>query len=366
MTPLFIAIDRCLTLSSGSLLTFEPSSSPELDSLISTLEKTIFIPNEFPRKQRDMIYKTTRHKELKENPLIIEKWEEDIEVEPVLPHDRPRVRRVLLDALKLMKVPEDFQNVPKILEGLTRAGRRYGPSLNTKIVRTFNEKELQKLTISCARAYKQTGFMLGDPEIAEEAMLGAHLVAQQGKWTKDSVELAFKNAVEIAQMLDATETVSQVQIHRGHSRVFHSGYIENGSPSARPHIIGVLLELSAIQAVKFNHGINDTDNQVQNYAAKFDTSWTNNKYQWERSEISAGQAAHHHSQTLTRWLPAWKGIQVALKVKNLDAGLKQKLKEHLAILDQKMKTARESLVAASGENKRRGQLLDYELSELKI
>lgn len=325
----------------------------------------MFIPNAFPKKQRDMLYKTTRHEELKENPLIIQKGDEEIEVEPVNRRDQPRVRRALLEALKLMKVPEDLQNVPKLLEGLTRAGQSYGIGISAKIVRIFGERGLQSLTLSCAQAYKQTGFMLGDPEVAEEAMLGAHIMAQQGKWTKDSVEFAFKNASEIAQLLDATKVVSKVKLRRTRSSIFDAGYVQNRAPNARPHMIGILLELSAIQAVKFNDGMNDTGKQVENYAAKFDASWTNNQYVWDRSETSPARAASYHNHTLTRWLPAWKGIQVALKVKNLDVGLKERLKGHLAVLDQKLNTARESL-AASGVNKRRGLILFDELSGLKI
>jgi hypothetical protein len=305
-----------------------------------------------------MVFKASRHQKLQENPLILQEGDKEIQVEPVKPEDRPKISRTLHSIIDLMNEPDDFRKIPEVLKGLNQASRPANAEIATKITRKANEMGLQDVTMRCARGVKNTGFNLGNVEVADEAILGAHLMAQQSEWTKEGLEAASKYAWNITRLLDEPRHSGKNQKIR--KPVPHGTL--NLNPSAQPHFIGILLELSALQAVKYNDR-NDMEGRVGNFADKFLATWENKEEAWPNHPNDT----HRCNHVLAQWAPTWFGLKAAVQVRDLDASQKKGLKEHLAELTEALTDAKQTLLEHDKKaNDRRGVKLFDELLKQEV
>lgn len=189
--------------------------------------------------------------------MIVHIGEEAFRLAYVDPFKTTGFRRSLKSALHFMK-PKDWDILVPFLTGWKLAGR----SLDSKWTLHWKHRTVQKagsarrldVIIDCARKVDSTGFTLDDPHLLIDLVSFAPLHAAQERWEPGFTAKQLSRVEEIVYLLEDER-------HSG-------GYkIKEHDPRTRPEIIGILLQLSAVLAVK-KHGGKDVDGKVKKYAER--------------------------------------------------------------------------------------------------
>ncbi len=120
-------------------------------------------------------------------------------------------------------------------------------------MRKANENGRQGTVMQCIRRSEATGFALNDLRIVREVMWGARQRAQLAGWDEEGTSKGLAQAVQVMDLLDNPKY--------GSTRDAVSGV----DFKMLPEIVGVVLELAAAKAVRYNDG-KDVDSMVAAYA----------------------------------------------------------------------------------------------------
>ncbi|KAI0127782.1 hypothetical protein BJ170DRAFT_683612 [Xylariales sp. AK1849] len=182
---------------------FTPTSSSELDSLLSTIRTSIILPSYLTLAQRKKLYSSKYEKKLQADPIIIEIDGEVLKFRYVNPiTDMPSTRKTVISAISKFESDADFANLRPLLEGLNNTKRKLEPDFYAKIIRLCGTKGRIYDVIECARGVKRTGFKLDSSEKANEVLHFVQLNAVQGNWTKSSTEQALRWAEVVVDLLE--------------------------------------------------------------------------------------------------------------------------------------------------------------------
>ncbi|KAI9740416.1 MAG: hypothetical protein M1834_004996 [Cirrosporium novae-zelandiae] len=277
----------------GAVPTFTPTSSVELDSILSSYRSKVFLPAHLNTAHRDLIYKTKNSSAITTEPMIITVAHEDFQLEPLNKLNEPSSRKALKKILPLMKDPMDWRNLSSLLAGLKTASRYPKKGQLVQMARKANEAGMQNIILNCARQVTKTGFRLKDRELVWEVIFGAHLKGQQSGWDEEGTKKALTEAEQVLYLLEEEK-------HCGGS-VF-----SDRDPRIQPEIVGLALELAAARATKHANG-EDADDKVENYAAKLMTLWRNPLLQLSKDKYIA-------NRNLTMWAPVWNGMRMSINI----------------------------------------------------
>ncbi|KAM3068938.1 hypothetical protein ACMFMG_004114 [Clarireedia jacksonii] len=238
----------------GSIPSFEPTSSPELDQLLARYRYKLFLPAHLSEYDRKIVYNPSKAKGLLAEPQTVEIGGEAFRLEPIDPlNDEPSKRSSFHKVLELMK-GKDWNNLPRLLEGLKYCKRPVGDLQLLQMVRKAALQDRMDVIIECARRVAYTGFRLNQPEIVKTVMWGLHYKAANSNWDEAETKQALRWAEMVADMLEDKKHAGGV-------------FVKEGNVRALPEVIGVLLELAAVRASRHLEG-KDVDGKVATYAAR--------------------------------------------------------------------------------------------------
>ncbi|OAA65960.1 hypothetical protein SPI_02747 [Niveomyces insectorum RCEF 264] len=294
-------------------INFTPSSSPELDATLESIRNKIFLPSYLRAEQRKQLFSPRYEQKLRANPLTLE-------IDGVVlrfthmdrAHDIPRARAATRDAVGRMTTRADFENLPRLLEGLHRANRSLRPADYARIARRAGERGCIFTVIESARTVRRTGFRLDNSETVAEILTHVQLKAVDSGWD----EAESRQALVWAELvIDLLEDESHSRRPPSQPRLAHSTAASTTStataasdvadpptetetttavassssaavppppppapafPLARdPQVLAARLHLAAVVADKFNEGGRDdaTDRKVARYAADLLPLW---------------------------------------------------------------------------------------------
>lgn len=149
---------------------------------------------------------------------------------------------LMAKVLKLMATNKDWDNLPPLLEGIytmkESVGKPQAKLLRNifTIIRKASLAGRQDVLLECARRVSETGFELKDFHVVREIMWQIQYKALSHDWSPAQTKKAFGNAQQLANLLDDER-------HSSGNRI--TGPTD---PRARPEVIGILLELAAVQA----------------------------------------------------------------------------------------------------------------------
>ncbi|OAT04813.1 hypothetical protein BDBG_01310 [Blastomyces gilchristii SLH14081] len=292
--------------------TFKPTSSKNLDELLSLFRDRVFIPAFLTPAQRRLIYKEDATTSLEQNPITVTlqgQTEESYRLRPLKFSETPS-NNAVRDIVELMKEPEDWYTLVPLLKGLHSSKRKPNFLLWEFIVRKAGEAGMNSVIIDCAEQSRRTGFSLGDYVLTELLFSNLHLKAESAGYKGPEVEKALKQAKHVAMLMNAEDHMP----------------VDKTKPDPRrhPNIIAVLLELSAARALDAFEG-KDTQGDVRSYAEKLLGTWV------LRGKFDTIKYPKKNVRNVTDLPSVRKGIEMALQVEEIknDEKLSQALRERL-------------------------------------
>lgn len=177
----------------------------------------------------------------------------------------PNRTKLLNQALELMakegESGKGWVNLPSLLAGVEgariagrgRKGEREARRMG-KVVRMAGNVGRLGVVVQCLREVERTGMSLRDAEVLDEVLWQLHAHAQRGEWSEEAVGRARKWAEQVAGLLERQE-------HGGGS------YVRGRDVRMQPKVIGVFLELAAVNAYKYQGG-KDVDGKVKAYTER--------------------------------------------------------------------------------------------------
>ncbi|OAX84426.1 hypothetical protein ACJ72_01204 [Emergomyces africanus] len=295
--------------------TFKPTSSQNLDDILSLFRERVFIPAFLNPAQRRLIYKEDATTTLEQNPITVTlrgETEESYRLRPLKFSETPS-NNVVRDAIELMKEPEDWYALVPLLKGLHSSKRTPNFFLWEFIVHKAGEAGMTSVIIDCAEQSQRTGFSLGDYMLAESLFSSLHLKAESAAFKGPDVEKALKQAKHVATLMNSED----------HTPVDKT----KPDPRRHPNIISVLLELSAARALDAFEG-KDAQGDVRSYAEKLLGTWV------LRGKFDTIKYPKKNVRNVVDLPSVRKGIEMALQVEEIrnDAKLSEALRERLTEL----------------------------------
>ena len=331
----------------GTLPTFHPTLSPDLDALLSTFRTNVFLPAHLLRAQQDLIYKRSNWPTLKGNDsATVELSDENIQLQPLdRTKDEPSTRKNFHQVVKLMDESGDWRNLQGWLEGLKSAGRKIEGGVLEKVVRKVVEAKKMGIIIECLQRVEYTGLGLWDLGVAREAMWGGTAIAVQGKWSEGAVEKGVRYAENVWAMM-CDEKHAGVQLEDYH-------------PRSRPEVLGLLVLVHAAQAVMFKEG-KDEAGMVGKYARLLLQYWD----RADLEKVEDGDWVDANIKIFT-WAPVLHGLKMARMVVGEESALGKSLGGKVdRELEPLLQKTRLILEATPGAEKRRGLAICESLSRL--
>ncbi|KAJ9629787.1 hypothetical protein H2203_002168 [Taxawa tesnikishii (nom. ined.)] len=277
----------------GSLPVFTDTSSPELDHALSTLRSKHFVPAYLNKRQRNLIFKDKFKTELENTPSYATLGEEEIPLEHIdRTRDIPARVPLLQQTVDLMQAPEDWKQLPAILEGLHKAKAAVKTSFLEKTVRKAIQAGQLRTVLACLQKANATGLSLRNERILRLVIWGLHQEAQTESWDQEHLKKALQYANNVAQLLE--------QAQHGTGRT-----VLPNDPRTDPAVIGVYLELAAVNAWKYQDK-KDTDGSVMKYAERLMSCFENYQPPVQQDVSQRGP----QTEMLTK-LPVWHGLRLA-------------------------------------------------------
>ncbi|KAL8719337.1 MAG: hypothetical protein Q9225_003658, partial [Loekoesia sp. 1 TL-2023] len=281
-----------------ALPTFTPTSSPELDALLSTFRTNVFLPAQLLAPQQSLVYKIKNHRLLTnpEEPATVKLGNEVHQLKP-LNHitDEPGTQKSLKEIVDLMRDGRDWMNMVALLRGLRLSGRKVKGHHIQKIVRKMAETGNQGVLTSMLMGVNNTGVKLWGVGICREVFWGGVLKCVQSGWSEEGVREAEKLMETWWDMLSEERHVDK-EINK-----------LSGDPKLWPDIIGLVLWVRAVRSVLFEEK-KDEDGKVKRAAEMVVALWKNADLSFNEQNWSDA------NNKLMRWAPVWHGMKMAQKV----------------------------------------------------
>ena len=292
----------------------------------------MFLPSHLGEQQRKLIYKKKYESELSTEPVIATIAEEDFKLQHIDSRtDIPNARKSLSRAMILMKDKQDWANLPNLLEGLKTSGANV---MSTRMTATILNKMMangrQETILECLRRVKDTGFQLDDPEFVTRVMLAMQKRGLDTDWHEHETAKGLRWAEMVVELMESPK-------HAG-SRILAG---EN-DPRLQPEVIGILLELAAVRAVKHLES-RDVDGKVAEYGARLLGTPLEFRTPADETEYGLNPWVWAHVAVL-------HGIYEALKVLESSSEVAVGLQKKGEVLDAMLSTYYEKLASIASKD----------------
>lgn len=251
------------------VVAFSPTSSPELDDVLTTIRNKILLPSYLPQDQRKQLFSPKHEQKLRQNPITMEIDSEVLRFGHMdLMKDLPNTRKLLYDAVGRMQTREDFENLPRLLEGLHSAGRRLQTRDYVRIARIAAERGCLYTVIESARMARRTGMRLDASEKVAEILAYVQLKAIDASSKGDKAAVAASD-----KALLWSEMVVDLLQGDLHGRRIPQGQKDDRFPlHLDPQVLAAPLHMAA-QVATQAHGGKDLDGKVAKYAKDVVSLW---------------------------------------------------------------------------------------------
>ncbi|KZF20291.1 hypothetical protein L228DRAFT_249962 [Xylona heveae TC161] len=328
----------------GAIPSFSPTSSPELDALLAQFRSKVFLPSHLLKRQRDLVYKEKYRSLVSNDPVMVTIGDEKFQLEHIdRTKDEPSSQQGFAQLLDLMKEPGDWKNLPGFLEGMHTAKRKLKKHQMEKMVRRANMIGRQGVIVDCVQRVGTTGLALTSANVVREIMLGTHLEAQESEWDEQATLKALTHAEQIVSALEDPKHIGKQPFKTAHIR-------------SQPAIIGVVLELAAVRAVKHLDG-KDVDGKVATYAGRLMATWND-------ANLTPRETWQDANRQLLAWVPVQNALKATLKVLDSNSEVAVWAQKVLPQVNQALEQAAE-MVRQKEDTPRRG-LNVYEAVERTV
>jgi hypothetical protein len=213
--------------------------------------------------------------------------------------------------------------------------------MKNRIVSLVRKAGRHEVILECLLRAEDTGMQLKEPVFATRVMLAIQQRALDTDWHEHELAKALKWAELVVVMMEEPKYAG--------SRVLAG----KDDPRLQPQVIGILLELASVKAVKYLEG-RDVDGKVAEYSTRL-----------LGMPLDFEPPASESKYALNPWLwahvPVLHGMYEALKVLDPSSPVAEGLRTKSEVLDSMVSTTYEELAdLASKENKSLFSLKMYE------
>ncbi|KAL8992928.1 MAG: hypothetical protein Q9169_006734 [Polycauliona sp. 2 TL-2023] len=337
------------------LPSFTPTTSPDLDALLSTIRTNIFLPSHLLKLQQNLIYKQKNQRLLTntEEPATAKVGPEVHLLKPLNRlTDEPSKAKTLATMLEECKEGKDWVNMVPLLIGMKTAGRKIKVAQFEKIVRRMGEKGGLGVVMETARRVEGTGMRLGDGGIAREVMWAAVFKYLRSERSEENVQEAEKFIQAIWEMLS-----DERHVDRHHQKAKAKG----GDPKQRPEIVGVLLWIRALRSTLFSES-KDPDSKIKRAAEMLLATWKS------ADTTVDDEGWYDANHKLMMYTPVWHGLQMARKIVGENTALGREMANTISLdLEPTLNKARQLVSQhGRGDAAARGLVLYDGLSRMAV
>ncbi|KAL2004192.1 hypothetical protein VTN02DRAFT_5841 [Thermoascus thermophilus] len=238
------------------------------------------------------------------------------------PQSLPRNQEIT-QVVSLMKTTRDWQNIIPFLAGLRMAGRVLKPNRWEWLIRKAGAADALGIVLECAKQSERTGLRFNNVDVVQKFYFMLHQKAQAAEFRGQGLAKALSLAKQAAMLMEAPE---------------HVVHDVQQDPKRRPFVVGVLLELSAAQALN-EFGGNDEGGHVRTYAQRLLATWPRGSFDAEAKDWP------RVDRMLQENVPIYNGMKLALQVngiasqKAISSGLKARVSELERLIREQKKSA---------------------------
>lgn len=194
----------------GALPVFLPASSPELTTLLSTLNARVLLPEHLTKEQQKLVFRPENKAKVEAEPIEITLGDVTLPLEHLDRfRDLPRRWKQLFSIIHASKTTEDWENVLRAVEGFENASIRLKLRHKQLVVRKLNEAGMQHLVLKALQRPGATGLRLRQPELVLEVLRGVHDKAALADWDKAALTKALSMAEQIVEMMEDKEHLAR-------------------------------------------------------------------------------------------------------------------------------------------------------------
>ncbi|KAK6433642.1 hypothetical protein LTR95_010174 [Oleoguttula sp. CCFEE 5521] len=299
---------------------FTPTSSPDLDAVLSTLRTKHMIPAALPKPTRRLIFQTKHKQTLLDNPQTATLGGEEIPLQWIERRTEiPAKRKLVKDAIRLMsesKNAGDWANLPALLHGLqTCSASPPKAVLVESIVRKSVAAGQVGVILMCLTSHRTTDLTLARyPTMTRLLAPAIHSTALAGEWSEDALHKALTQARALGLLLEASE--HQLPKDSPHA-----------DPRKNPALIGVFLSLSAAHTHLFPSSSPGEGSRAT--VAAYTTRLLANLGPLVQP-LSFAPPAHGPVWEMLESVPIWQGLALAQKVLSVECPEKEKVESIVA------------------------------------
>jgi hypothetical protein len=321
-----------VSATAGHIISFNRSSTPELTQLLDNYREMVILPTYLSMEQRRQIYKPRLEQILKNDPVTME-------IDGVVHKfryrnktaDVPSTTVTAHQAIALMTTPADFKNIPPLLEGFVRAGRKLSTDFYAKIIRKLAMNDCLNIVVSCIKGVDRTGFKLNQSELINMLLVYMQRPAITSGWNLSKTWTALKDVRLILNILESDNDHAPKATQAGAFPYYRD-----------PQVLAARLHMAAARAVHHQGG-KDEDGTVAKYAEELVTLWPEDTglldLQPDEAYKKHGNMRYllHRDAFLFYAAPVLNGLTLAAQV--VDPGLAMQLQNRADMVDAEVSTA---------------------------
>ncbi|KAL1843788.1 hypothetical protein VTJ49DRAFT_7498 [Mycothermus thermophilus] len=316
------------------IITFKPSSTPELDQLLDNYRHKVILPTYLSPEQRRRIYNPRQKQALINDPVTME-------IDGVIHRfryvdicqDLPSTTKTLSAAFKMMSTEDDFRNVRPLLEGARRAGRKLNNPLIGSLIRHAAEHDMLDVVLECAKAAEKTGIKLDRSEHISQLLAWIQWPAIRSGFPAEETKAALRRVCRVVDMLEEDE-----EVHRPEPAT------KGAFPFYRdPQVLAMRLHMAAARAVYHRKGKDDPEGNLGKWATELMALWPEDKGLLDLQPDEAYRDKNKMEYMLDRsqylWVasPVLHGLTLAAQV--VDPALAMQLQNRADKVEEEVKVA---------------------------
>ncbi|KAK0711646.1 hypothetical protein B0H67DRAFT_685236 [Lasiosphaeris hirsuta] len=340
---------RCLSTSQSRQAThvikFSKTKDDKLNEILATIRDKIILPSYLPLDQQKRLYNEKYKAALEADPIILTIDGEELRFS----HrnrlsDLPNTKKSFKMAVDAMTAIKDFQNLSKLLEGVTQhAGRKLDPVFYSMLVRRAGQTGNIQVILDAVRNVKRTGLKLDQSATINELLVWIQKEAVGAGWQTRALELALKRTQLVLDLLEGEPRHAPKRARGPEIRSF---------PFFRdPQFLAMRLNLAAALAINQKGG-KGTKEKVVKYAEELVKLWPKGAGLLDLEPAEAYKYPFEMGYMLNRNVYLWaaapvlSGLTLAAKV--VESELANQLLKRAKRVEGEVITALETAEAGRG------------------
>ena len=232
--------------------------------------------------------------------------------------DEPRMSASLHLIIQQMRETRDYWNLAPFMIGCRNSKRVLTQNFIERVVRNACEHGKEVAIMDCLRQTDKTGLKLCHYNIAETLMLRATWIAVDHDWTERGLDKALKFAESLWIMM---QDPNQMEVRQP-------------NPMNNLAVVGVMLQLHAVKAVKFHSQV-DAQGEVVEFTRRLLALWN------KLTLLSESGNNIEADIRLRKWAPIWHGMKLARKVSGVTKEMREELGKRVKTVASALEAARE-------------------------